>query len=224
MTGANPVAGHADHQRLRRRDVHVRGRRARDRHRCRRSPSAARRSSPSAALSVELDGGAVRERTASSRRAGSARPAQQATRQGPGADHRRGRRDGRLGHAQLLAGDRRRPTRTSWTPTRAAARARRWRRSTRRRSATARYIIDLTGTDSHGNQQDNELLVTVAGDYKPGREVVDQTEFTVALAGLPITVGRRYDSLNKDQVGDFGNGWSLDDRPPRPGGRPVPTT
>lgn len=72
------------------------------------------------------------------------------------------------------------------------------------------YIIDLTGTDNHGNQQDNELLVTVAGDYKPGREVVDQTEFTVALAGLPITVGRRYDSLNKDQVGDFGNGWSLE--------------
>ncbi|HEX3904531.1 MAG TPA: VWA domain-containing protein [Polyangia bacterium] len=72
------------------------------------------------------------------------------------------------------------------------------------------YIIDLTGTDSQGNQQDNELLVTVAGDFKPGREVVDQVEFTVPLAGLPITIGRRYDSLDKDQVGDFGNGWSLE--------------
>ncbi len=47
------------------------------------------------------------------------------------------------------------------------------------------YIIDLAGTDSQGNQQNNQILVTVQGGYKPGREVVEQTEFTVALAGLP---------------------------------------
>ncbi len=71
------------------------------------------------------------------------------------------------------------------------------------------YIIDVSGTDNQGNQQDSEILVNVAGDYKPGREVVDVTEFTVPIAGNPITIGRHYDSLNKDQVGDFGNGWSL---------------
>jgi RHS repeat-associated protein len=71
------------------------------------------------------------------------------------------------------------------------------------------YVIDVSGTDNHGNAQDNEILVTVAGDYKPGREVVDVTEFTVPIAGTPIVVGRRYDSLNKDTVGDFGHGWSL---------------
>ena len=59
------------------------------------------------------------------------------------------------------------------------------------------YIIDVSGTDNQGNQQDNEILVTVAGDYKPGREVVDVTEFTVPVAGNPITIGRHYDSLNK---------------------------
>ena len=26
---------------------------------------------------------------------------------------------------------------------------------------------------------------------------------------MPITIGRRYDSLEKDKVGDFGYGWSL---------------
>jgi YD repeat-containing protein len=71
------------------------------------------------------------------------------------------------------------------------------------------YVIDLTGTDSQGDQQDNEVAVTVAGDYKPGRVVVEQTDFTIPIAGIPITIGRRYDSLLRNQVGDFGNGWSL---------------
>jgi len=71
------------------------------------------------------------------------------------------------------------------------------------------YIIDLSATDSHGNQLESDILVTVDGDYKPGRKVVEVTDFTVPIAGMPIRVGRRYDSLEKGQVGDFGNGWSL---------------
>jgi hypothetical protein len=51
--------------------------------------------------------------------------------------------------------------------------------------------------------------VVVSGDYKPGRVVVETTDMTVPVAGLPVTVGRRHDSLEKDNVGDFGNGWSL---------------
>jgi RHS repeat-associated protein len=71
------------------------------------------------------------------------------------------------------------------------------------------YVIDLTATDGHGNQLESDILVTVDGDYKPGREVVEVTDFTVPIAGLPITIGRRYDSLEREIVGDFGNGWSL---------------
>ncbi len=71
------------------------------------------------------------------------------------------------------------------------------------------YVVDVNGTDDQGNQQDNAVLVTVVGDYKPGRVVVDVPEFTVPIAGLPITIGRHYDTLDKDRVGDFGNGWSL---------------
>jgi RHS repeat-associated protein len=75
--------------------------------------------------------------------------------------------------------------------------------------ANGSYILDLNGVDNQGNHQDNEIAVTVAGDYKPGRLVVEMTDLTIPLVGLPITVGRRYDSLQKDDVGDFGNGWSL---------------
>src|SRR5262249_55181189 len=53
------------------------------------------------------------------------------------------------------------------------------------------------------------VLVIVDGEYKPGRIVVELTDFELPLAGLPITIGRRYDSLEKDNVGDFGHGWSL---------------
>ena len=29
------------------------------------------------------------------------------------------------------------------------------------------------------------------------------------IAGIPISVGRRHDSLEREKVGGFGNGWSL---------------
>jgi RHS repeat-associated protein len=75
--------------------------------------------------------------------------------------------------------------------------------------ANGTYIIDLSGTDDAGNQRESEVLVIVNGEYKPGRVVVELTDFEVPIANLPITIGRRYDSLEKDNVGDFGNGWSL---------------
>jgi RHS repeat-associated protein len=75
--------------------------------------------------------------------------------------------------------------------------------------ANGSYIVDLTGTNDGGTEKSSEIFVTVSGDYKPGRLVVEVTDFTVPIAGLPITVGRRYDSLEKDKVGDFGYGWSL---------------
>ncbi len=71
------------------------------------------------------------------------------------------------------------------------------------------YVIDVNGIDSSGHAQQNAVIVTVAGDYKPGRVVVDVPEFTIPVAGIPIAIGRRYDSLTRGLVGDFGNGWSL---------------
>jgi RHS repeat-associated protein len=75
--------------------------------------------------------------------------------------------------------------------------------------ANGAYIIDLDGIDAGGQAKQSAVLVTVSGDYKPGRVVMDVPEFTVPVIGIPIAISRRYDSLTKDQVGDFGNGWSL---------------
>ncbi|HVZ73038.1 MAG TPA: DUF6531 domain-containing protein [Polyangia bacterium] len=71
------------------------------------------------------------------------------------------------------------------------------------------WVIQLDATDDGGHQQVSSVAVTVSGDYKPGRVVVEVTDLTIPVTGIPITVGRRYDSLEKDNVGDFGHGWSL---------------
>jgi hypothetical protein len=42
-----------------------------------------------------------------------------------------------------------------------------------------------------------------------GRVTVDATDLAAWLAGVPVTVGRRYDSTAGNAVGDFGHGWSL---------------
>lgn len=55
----------------------------------------------------------------------------------------------------------------------------------------------------------SDVMVTVIGEYKPGRISLSTTDFTIPVAGIPITVGRNYDSLERGRIGDFGHGWSL---------------
>ncbi len=75
--------------------------------------------------------------------------------------------------------------------------------------ANGSYVIRLSGTDSGGNQVNSGILVTVVGDYKPGRVSFSVTDLTIPVTGLPITIGRTYDSLERNRSGDFGYGWSL---------------
>lgn len=75
--------------------------------------------------------------------------------------------------------------------------------------ANGNYVIRLTATEANGQQLVSQVLITVAGDNKPGRITVSVTDLTVPMEGLPITVGRIYDSLERNTVGDFGHGWSL---------------
>jgi hypothetical protein len=53
------------------------------------------------------------------------------------------------------------------------------------------WVIELDGTDNGGHEQVNLIAVTVSGDYKPGRMVVEVTDMTIPLPGIPLTVGRR---------------------------------
>jgi RHS repeat-associated protein len=71
------------------------------------------------------------------------------------------------------------------------------------------YWIELVATDSTGHTQTNLTLVTVVGDYKPGRVTATVADLVVPAKGLAIKIQRTYDSLNKDRVGEFGYGWSL---------------
>jgi RHS repeat-associated protein len=71
------------------------------------------------------------------------------------------------------------------------------------------YVIRLEGTDTNGVTKSSAVLITVAGEYKPGRVRFTTNDLTVPVVGVPISVGRTYDSLERNQIGDFGYGWSL---------------
>jgi RHS repeat-associated protein len=71
------------------------------------------------------------------------------------------------------------------------------------------YIIRLSGTGSTGVQQVSQVLITVVGENKPGRVTFSVTDLVVPITGLPIEIGRTYDSLERGRVGDFGYGWKL---------------
>lgn len=81
--------------------------------------------------------------------------------------------------------------------------------------ANGNYVIRLRATDSNGQELVSQVTITVAGENKPGRITFIVTDLTVRAAGLPITIARRYDSLERNQVGDFGYGWSLEMAGPR---------
>ena len=45
--------------------------------------------------------------------------------------------------------------------------------------ANGSYILKLDGTDNGGNAKTSQVMVTVAGDYKPGRVVIEVTDFSI---------------------------------------------
>ena len=71
------------------------------------------------------------------------------------------------------------------------------------------YILQVQNILSSGQCQVSRVLVNIVGENKPGRVTFTVNDFTVPLAGLPIVIGRTYDSLERSQDGDFGNGWKL---------------
>jgi RHS repeat-associated protein len=81
--------------------------------------------------------------------------------------------------------------------------------------ANGNYVIRLRATDANGQSLVSQVLITVAGENKPGRITFAFTDLTVPAAGIPITITRRYDSLERNQAGDFGYGWTLEMAGPR---------
>ena len=81
--------------------------------------------------------------------------------------------------------------------------------------ANGNYIIRLRATDSNGQELISQVMITVTGENKPGRVTFSVTDLTVPVTGIPITIERHYDSLERNQIGDFGYGWSLEMAGPR---------
>jgi RHS repeat-associated protein len=81
--------------------------------------------------------------------------------------------------------------------------------------ANGNYVIRLSATDADGQLLVSQVLITVFGENKPGRVTLSVTDLTVPVTGIPITIAREYDSLLRNEVGDFGHGWSLEMAGPR---------
>jgi RHS repeat-associated protein len=81
--------------------------------------------------------------------------------------------------------------------------------------ANGNYVIRVTATDANGQEQKSEVTITVTGENKPGRITLSFTDMTVPVTGIPITIERQYDSLERNNIGDFGYGWSMDISGPR---------
>lgn len=75
--------------------------------------------------------------------------------------------------------------------------------------ANGQYLITLQATDTSGHASYNFALVTVVGNYKPGRVTSTVTDLVVPAKGLAIQIQRTYDSLNAGRSSDFGYGWNL---------------
>ena len=75
--------------------------------------------------------------------------------------------------------------------------------------ANDRYDLRLTAQDFSGNVASSTIFVNVTGAAKLGNFSVSFDDFTLPLAGIPITITRTYDTLQAGFEGDFGFGWSL---------------
>lgn len=70
------------------------------------------------------------------------------------------------------------------------------------------YWIQIIGRKAGFQTGGIESRVQVTGEFKLGRFSFTMTDLTIPLAGIPLTITRRYDSLDPSP-GDFGPGWSL---------------
>jgi RHS repeat-associated protein len=75
--------------------------------------------------------------------------------------------------------------------------------------ANGSYWIQLQATDTSGSLEYSLVMVTVTGNYKPGRVTATVTDLVVPATGLAINIQRTYDSLNAATSSDFGYGWNL---------------
>lgn len=71
------------------------------------------------------------------------------------------------------------------------------------------YVLRIFAKDLSGNISTVTIPISLRGDLKLGDLNLDFTDLVVPLAGIPIRIGRNYKTLQRNESGDFGFGWSL---------------
>ncbi|MEO1005448.1 MAG: tandem-95 repeat protein, partial [Cyanobacteria bacterium J06638_38] len=69
------------------------------------------------------------------------------------------------------------------------------------------YTLELTATDIKGRTSTTEIIVEVEGNDKTAQYQRVENDLIVDFGGTTIDLTRRYDSLQRQQSGSFGNGW-----------------
>ncbi len=71
------------------------------------------------------------------------------------------------------------------------------------------YLLRLSAQDFSGNLATTTIQVTVDGGAKVGNYSLEFTDVSLPLAGIPLRITRRYDTLFALFSGDFGYGWRM---------------
>lgn len=74
------------------------------------------------------------------------------------------------------------------------------------------YVLRLVAVDNTGFEAFTDTHIGVSGHFKLGNFSVSFSDFTVPVAGIPITVTRTYDTLTASEQRDLGYGWRLEFR------------
>ena len=74
------------------------------------------------------------------------------------------------------------------------------------------HELILTGTDAAGQTVSGKVAVSVEGNMKIGHFTLSFVDLAIPVSGLDIEVVRTYDSRQRLEQGDFGQGWTLDIR------------
>jgi len=71
------------------------------------------------------------------------------------------------------------------------------------------YLVRVIAEDTSGNLTARTVALSIDGDLKLGEFALSFTDLTVPVAGIPVTIGRTYDTRQSSESGDFGYGWTL---------------
>jgi len=72
------------------------------------------------------------------------------------------------------------------------------------------HRLALVAEDANGQQNAAQLTLVVEGELKVGQFALSFEDLNLPVAGIPITVTRTYDTRQRHQSLDFGQGWSVD--------------